>query len=163
MSVPPMQKTLIEQKPFAAGASFRVSGLNLDIEGITREIGHNPSHTHRQGELNQLKEPYKADMWMLKSPLGTDQPLEIHLNRLAELLLPHKQYISRLRQQNKVDIYCWQNCFTEQANLLLSSTALRIFTELDLELGVSLLCLPPESKEEHSGDSGNSGTDGTFS
>jgi len=77
MNVPPMQKNLTEQKAFAAGASIRVSGFNLDIESVTREIGHIPTHTHRQGELNQLKEPYKADMWSLKSPLGSDQPLEL--------------------------------------------------------------------------------------
>jgi Domain of unknown function (DUF4279) len=151
MSVPPMQKTLTEQKAFAAGASIRVSGFNLDFEGITREIGHIPSHTHRQGQLNQLKEPYTADMWSLKSPLGPDKPLETHLNWLAEVLLPCKQYISQLRGQHKVDIYCYQTCYTEQASLVLSRKVLRIFTDLDFDLQVSLLCLPPESKGGGSG------------
>jgi len=143
MSVPPKKKTFAEQKAFAAGASFRVCGFNLDIEGITREIGHNPSHTHKQGQLNQIKEPYKADMWSLKSPLSPDESLDVHLDWLAEFLLPRKQYISRLREQNKVDIYCYKTCYTEQASLVLSRKVLRIFTDLDFDLQVSLLCLHP--------------------
>lgn len=114
------------------------------MEGITRELGHSPSHVHRQGELNQLKERYRTDMWLLESPLDCDKELELHLNWLAEVLMPHKQYISQLRQKCEVDIYCYKTCYAEQASLTLSSVALRIFTELDFELGVSLISLPDE-------------------
>jgi len=52
-------------------------------------------------------------MWSLKSPLSPDESLDVHLDWLAEFLLPRKQYISRLREQNKVDIYCYKTCYTE--------------------------------------------------
>ena len=38
--------------------------------------------------------------------------------------------------------------YTEQASLVLSRKVLRIFTDLDFDLQVSLLCLPPETKAE---------------
>ena len=131
-----------EPRTFAAGASMRIQGSGLDMETIAREFGHNPSHSHRQGEPDQLGEPYKTDMWLLRSVLDTTQPLEAHLRWLAEVLLPCRQYISLLREKYDVDIYCYKTCYTEQASLTLSSQALRIFTELDFKLGVSLIFLP---------------------
>lgn len=135
-----------ERRTFAAGASMRIKGLGLDMESIASELGHSPSHSHRQGEPDQLGEPYKTDMWLLRSPLDANQPLEIHLRWLAEVLLPHRQYIAQLREKYDVDIYCYKTCYTEQASLTLSSEALRVFTELDFKLGVSLIFLPDGSE-----------------
>lgn len=139
-----------EKVGFSAGAAFRVYGVGLDFDAITRELGISPDHQHNRGELDPGKRPYAHDMWSLKSPLGTNVSLENHLSWLAKILLPHRQFLSLLRQRYKVDIYCFKSLFTEQASLILSSASLRVFTELDLELAVSLLCLPPESKEENS-------------
>ncbi len=94
-----------------------------------------------------IRKPYPTDMWLLESPLGHDQDLELHLNWLAERLLPRKQYITSLSKELKVDIYCHKTCYTEQASLTLSPNALRIFTELAIPLDVSLIFLPDEPDE----------------
>ncbi len=145
-----MTTTEIETKQFAAGAAFRVYGTGLDIDGITRELGLSPNHRHRKGEPDPGKRPYPHDMWALSSPLGKDRDLDLHLTWLGERLLDRKNYIVSLTKSFRVDIYCWKNCFTEQSSLMLSSRVLRIFTELNLDLGISLLCLPPEAKTEGS-------------
>ena len=132
----------VEKKTFSAGASFRIAGIGLDMERISNRLGHAATHAHKQGELNQLKEIYETDLWMLTSPLGTDVDLGSHLDWLADILLPHRPYISELGKLYKIDIYCHKTCYTEQASLNLSSQTLRIFTELDLKLGVSLIFLP---------------------
>ncbi len=129
---------------FEAGASFRVWGIGLDIERLSREFGFPPSHTHKLGELDQSKKPYAADMWYLNSPLDRNEKLEAHLNWLSQVLVPRKQYISSLKKDFKVDIYCFKTCYTEQASLTLSSQALNLFVGLQLELGVSLIFLPDE-------------------
>jgi hypothetical protein len=133
---------------FSAGAAFRVFGIGLDLDAVTRELGFDPDHQHKRGNLDPGKKPFPHDMWSLKSPLDQTQELELHLTWLAERLLVHSSYIVPLKKRFNVDIYCWKNCFTEQANLTLSSKALRIFTELDLNLQVGLLCLPPEPDVE---------------
>jgi hypothetical protein len=143
-----MTTTKIESKQFAAGAAFRVYGTGLDIDGITRELGLSPDHRHKKGEPDPGKRPYPHDMWSLSSPLAKDRDLDLHLTWLGERLLDRKNYILSLTKNFKVDIYCWKNCFTEQSSLMLSSKVLRIFTELNLDLGISLLCLPPEAKTE---------------
>ena len=133
-----------EPQIFAAGASLRIYGAGLDIDDLTREFGYIPNHQHKAGAPNSLKEPYTLDMWSLASPLGKDRDLETHLNWLAEKFSRHSQYIHSLRQKFQVDIYCWKNCFTEQASLTLSPQALRIFTELSTPFCVSLIFLPDE-------------------
>lgn len=145
-----MTTTKIESKQFAAGAAFRVYGTGLDIDGITRELGLSPDHRHKKGEPDPGKRPYPHDMWSLSSPLAKDRDLDLHLTWLGERLLDRKNYILSLTKNFRVDIYCWKNCFTEQSSLMLSSKVLRIFTELNLDLGISLLCLPPEAKTEGS-------------
>ena len=143
-----MSATETKRRQFAAGAAFRVYGTGLDTDGITKELGVSPDHQHRKGDLDPGKRPYPHDMWSLNSPLAKDRELELHLAWLADRLLDRKNYILTLTKNFKVDIYCWKNCFTEQANLVLSSNALRFFTDLSLELQVSLLCLPPETRSE---------------
>jgi|ERR1700683_474741 len=135
---------------FHAGASFRVEGANLDMEGISRELGQKPTHIHRCGAPDILKHPYLLDAWHLSSPFGRDQDLEVHLSWLANHLLPHKQYICTLQKTSKVDIYCHKTCYTEQSALILSPPALRIFTELGIDLQVSLIYLPDDSEDTSS-------------
>jgi hypothetical protein len=133
-----------EPQTFTAGASLRIFGAGLDIDDITREFGYIPDVKHKAGDPDPGKRPYPHDMWSLASPLGKDRDLETHLNWLAEKFLRHGQYIRSLRKRFQVDIYCWKNCFTEQASLTLSPQALRIFTELSTPRDVSLIFLPNE-------------------
>ena len=133
------QKQIEEPK---SGASFRIQGFALDIDGITRALGHSPSHTHRQGELGPLNKPFPRDMWMLDSPLDAREQLGAHLNWLAEILLSHRQYLSALRNVTETDIYCRYTCYSEQASLHLSPESLRIFAELDLAFEVSIIFIP---------------------
>jgi hypothetical protein len=139
-----MSTTHTEREQFAAGAAFRVYGTGLDIDNITHELGITPDHRHREGELDPGRRPYPHDMWSLSSPLAKDRDLDLHLVWLGERLLNRKNYILSLRRDFTVDIYCWKNCFSEQSGLTLPTNVLRIFIELNLDLGVSLLCLPPE-------------------
>jgi uncharacterized protein DUF4279 len=133
---------------FTAGAAFRIYGIGLDIDSVTRELGVSPDHKHRQGELDRGGKPYTHDMWSLASPLRRSRDLQVHLTWLAERILPHHRYISNLQERFKVDMYCWKNCYTEQSSLVLSASALRTFTQLNINLEVGLLCLPPESATE---------------
>jgi hypothetical protein len=131
---------------FSTGAAFRIYGVGLDLDDITRQLGASPDHRHTKGDLDPGGKPYAHDMWSLGSPLAKDEELEVHLLWLAEKLLSSRDYILSLKKGFKVDIYSWKDCFTEQSSLVLSTGALRIFTELDIGLSISLLCLPDESK-----------------
>jgi hypothetical protein len=117
------------------------------MDGITRELGYSPTHVHRRGEASTINKSHALDAWIMDSPLGKGQDLEHHLNWLTKQLLTHKGYISSLRKTLTVDIYCYKTCYTEQASLILSPNALLMFTELSMELQVSLIFLPNETDE----------------
>jgi hypothetical protein len=102
-----MESTHPERPEFGAGAAFRIYGIGLDLDAITRELGQSPDHQHRRGELDPGKKPYAHDMWSLGSPLARERELEVHLIWLAERLLNHRSYVLSLKKQFKVDIYCW--------------------------------------------------------
>ena len=140
-----MDSSEAKTKEFTAGAALRIYGTGLDLDGITRELGISPDHQHRRGENDPRKRPYSHDMWSLASPAGEDQDLEVHLVWLSERFLSRQAFILSLKNKFQVDIHCWKNCNTEQSSLILSSHTLRIFTELNLDLNVSLLCIPPET------------------
>jgi hypothetical protein len=140
-----------DKEIFRAGASLRIQGSGLDLDVITRELGQNPTYTHKQGEPDARNHIYPHDMQSLGSPLSKGQLLNAHLEWLAEVLLPRKQYIIQLCEHYKVDIYCYKTCYTEQASLVISSKTIRIFTELNLDLQVSLIYLPDEPNSEVGG------------
>jgi hypothetical protein len=132
-----------EQPIFSAGASFRVKGLALNFEELSRIFGITPTHTHRRGDRAIIDDFLPRDMWLFTSPLPKSDELELHLEWLAERVLPHKQYIiSDLSKKAEVDVFCHKTCFTEQASLTVSAHALEIFTELSLKFDVSLIFLP---------------------
>jgi hypothetical protein len=87
-----------DESIFLAGASLRIFGAGLDIDGITRKFGYTPDHKHRAGDLGPGKSPYPHDMWSLASPLGEDRDLEAHLAWLAEKFLRYSEYIRSLRE-----------------------------------------------------------------
>jgi hypothetical protein len=139
-----MEHSLLDARKFTAGADFRIYGTGVDFAAISLELGISPSHLHRKGEHDPGNRLYRYDMWSLASPLGDDKDLGVHLNWLANRLLSRSAFILSLKEKFNVDIYCWKDCNTEQASLVLSASVLRIFTELNLDLEVGLLCLPPE-------------------
>jgi hypothetical protein len=143
-------RTAEAEKPeIDTGAAFRIFGSGLNLKQLSEDLGLNPDHQHRQGELDPGKKPYAHDMWSLMSPLGRNQELELHLMWLANRLLDKKDYLRTLTRQFNVDIYCWKNCYAEQDSLVISCEALRIFTELRLKFQVSLLCLsPPTARDQ---------------
>jgi hypothetical protein len=141
-----VDSTRSKNETFHAGAAFRVQGLDLDMGGIARELGNSPTYTHRRGEPSRINknESNPQDMWLMGSPLGVNLDLELHLNWLAEQLLPQKDYILSLMEKNTVDIYCYKTCYTEQADLTVSPEVLMMFVELSLKMSVSLIYLPDE-------------------
>src|SRR5262252_6702699 len=106
---------------FSTGAAFRIYGVGLDLDDITRQLGAKPDHRHTKGDLDPGGKPYAHDMWSLRSAIAKDEELEGHLLWLADRLLSRRDYILSLRKGFNVDIYCWKNCFTEQSSLILST------------------------------------------
>jgi Domain of unknown function (DUF4279) len=122
-----------------APVAFIISGVGLDIEGISQALGLTPTHAHRRGELNMIGRPFPHDMWMLNSGLSDAEPLDAHLKWLIETLGPHYDLIRSLKSNAEISIYCGLNCENDQCGFSLTTDALTIFTELGIPMEVTIL------------------------
>jgi hypothetical protein len=87
-------------------------------------------------------------MWSLESPLNVSEPLEAHLKWLQTALSPHHQFLLSLRDKAKVDIYCSFTVYRDQNGLTFAAEILKLFTELNIPLSISILALLPDESPE---------------
>ena len=116
--------------------SFRISEPHLIPEEVTKNLNLRPDHVHRQGDFpkaNPKYSVYKHGMWLLKSKLSEEQPLETHLDSLLSILEPNRPYIQLLSQSASVDFYC---ILYAQGGFQLSSRILKRISALEAVLGV---------------------------
>jgi len=130
---------------FCFTAALRIFGRNLDLEGISRRLGLEPTQVHREGERRGPRSPvYEHDMWLLDAPLHESEPLERHLEWLYSVLRPHFEYLKDLKRQATVDVFCGYRSNSGTAGFQVSHEALRLFAELEVPFGVSVIVIPDD-------------------
>jgi hypothetical protein len=122
-----------------APVAFTIAGLDLNIDEISRNLGVDPTHSHRIGEIGMLGKSYPHNMWQLDSPLTAAEPDE-HLKWLDHKLRPNYDFIRSLKDHAQVYVYCGFNCESDQCGFSLSPQALTLLTELGIPLEVHVLC-----------------------
>lgn len=86
-------------------------------------------------------------MWSLNSPLGKREQLDKHLQWLVQQLTPHFVYLKSLKTIATLDIFCGYTSVGD-GGLSLSPNSLSIFTELGLDLELSLILLRPKDESK---------------
>jgi len=120
-------------------AAIRIFGPNLDFGAISRELGVEPSESHRRGERGPTSRAYPEDMWCLDSPYARKEPLEAHLKWLREVLLPHYDLVRSLARRYELSSYCGISVDGDSCRFELSPGALMIFAELAMDMNLSLV------------------------
>jgi Domain of unknown function (DUF4279) len=128
-----------------ASASLRIMGL-FKPASITAVLGLTPSHVHRKGDLNILKKPYPHDMWSLGSGLDKISPLNDHLVRISMQLHGKHDALRSLKDNATIDLFCGLTCM-EQAGFGLTSEALKLITDLEINIEFSLVLFEGEPND----------------
>ncbi|MGV8839744.1 MAG: DUF4279 domain-containing protein [Bauldia sp.] len=135
-----------EERPyFAFGATLRVYGAIPDLDGITLGMGLQPTHTHRAGAVRQARtgrirtRPYKEDAWHYTADPPEEAPLDLHLQTLWMDVAPRKDYLLSLKSSLRIDVFCGYRSNSSIAGFEVQATSLRVFTELDIPFGVSVI------------------------
>ena len=134
--------TTEEQDPiyFAYSATLRIHGKNLDLDGITRIIGVQPTHIHRYGDqIEWLDTTYEDDAWHLESGLDDSTHLSEHLRIIWARIQPSTEFIRELKKRYSVSVFCGYRSDCDNAGLELPYDALKIFTELEVPFGLSVI------------------------
>jgi hypothetical protein len=126
---------------YAFSATLRVFGDIENLDEISRMLGIQPTHSHRRGERRSARaEPYKHDMWSYKAPVPENHPLSEHLTALYAAVTPKAEYLKGLRKRGlSVDIFCGYRSNSDTAGFEVDHKALRIFAELEVPFGVSVI------------------------
>lgn len=89
-------------------AHYRLLGLNLDPEEVTRVAGVEPSEVWRIGDLvvprGQLR--HKFNGWLLRSQLSSSAELHEHVEYLLQKLAPGKEQVARFGQEHQARVTC---------------------------------------------------------
>lgn len=131
----------------SSSASLRVFGTDLDFAAISRAIGVGPTDSRRAGTLLPSGHPQPRDLWVLKSPLPRAHLLEEHLLWLKQVIGQHCDRVHSLKQTVDVRSFCGVIAEGDSCSFRLSPEALRFFTDLDLDLELSLIFLSSEPEQ----------------
>jgi hypothetical protein len=126
---------------FRYSATLRIFGTIPHLDDITRNLGVNPTHTHRRGERrNPLSEPFKHDMWSFKAPVERTEPLHVHIDALWATLCKRKQYLlERKRDDLTVDVFLGYRSSSDSAGVEVPYQSLQMFLELQVPFGLSII------------------------
>ena len=131
---------------FNFSATLRIHGHNLDFHKIEAALCIAPTHSHREGESRRVSSltKYKDDAWHYTANVSEDEPLGVHLNELWRVISANVQFIRKLKLIARVDIFCGYRTNCDHAGFEVPYEALRIFNELEIPFGVSVIVLPDE-------------------
>lgn len=125
---------------FRYSAALRIFGSIQDLDEITRELGLEPTHSHRFGERRTpAATPYRQDMWSYKIPVSENEPLHVHIDALWESLKSRKEYLLELKKRHAVDVFLGYRSNSDTAGFEIPYQSLEIFRELQVPLGVSVI------------------------
>jgi hypothetical protein len=128
-----------EEPPYYSySATLRIHGSNLAFDVISRELGVDPSHSHRRGESPRAgSRPFTDDAWHLTAPIHRDRELTHHLHELWRLVKPHVEYLKNL--EARVDVFCGYRSNDGTAGFAVEAGALEIFMALEVPFSVSVI------------------------
>ena len=123
-------------------ASLIIKGSHLDIDGISRELGLIPSHTHRIGDRVfkvASDRRYVHDMWSFNSDLPRSEPIDAHIRWLAKHLNQYSTFVNSLKENAEVYIVCSFIVRDWEFDFSISSETLDMLTELSVDLDFSII------------------------
>jgi Domain of unknown function (DUF4279) len=120
-------------------ASLRILGLGLDLSAISKELGVEPSLARRKGEHGLAQTSQSADVWCLDSPHPRSEPLDIHLEWLRHVLVPHYGFLQELQRKCDLSVYCGITIEGDRGRFRVPAEALRLFVELEIDMDLSLI------------------------
>jgi hypothetical protein len=130
-----------EDEPyFCYSATLRISGTIPSLQEITDNLGLAPTHLHRAGEVRSPgAKPYQHDLWAYEPLVDETEPLHAHIDSLWRAIRPHKDYLIRLKEQFKVDVFLGYRSNSGTAGVEVPYQSLEMFTELQVPLGLSII------------------------
>jgi hypothetical protein len=120
-----------EPSYFAYSATLRIHGSGLPLDEITKCLGVELSHQHRQGDQHRPgSRPYRSDAWHFAPAVAEERELTEHLRELWRWVQPHAGYLLSLDAD--VDVFCDYRSNNGASGFAVQPDALEIFRALNI-------------------------------
>ncbi|MFZ5975124.1 MAG: DUF4279 domain-containing protein [Bacillota bacterium] len=127
---------------FCFSSTLRIFGDIDNLNQISKTLGLKPTYSHKKGEPKSKKNNnivWDRDMWSYDSPVPEDRHLDVHIQKLWDILKPHKEYLKGLKKELTVDVFNGYRSNSSTAGFEVSPSSLEMFVELDIPFGVSVI------------------------
>lgn len=130
-----------------ARASLRIFGENLVPEDISSSLNLAPTQTHLRGQRKseRVSVVWKHSMWLLQSPLGTEEEVPRHLEWLLGELERCATVLKELSTKFEIDFFCGFSSENGQGGFTLNAELLRRLANLGIPVTLDLY--PPQVGE----------------
>jgi hypothetical protein len=78
----------------------------FDIASLSKDLGCEPTYSHKKGEIGQIRTVFESDMWSLTAPVDDSAPLEEHMMWLVEQLEDRYEALAKIKAYAKMDVFC---------------------------------------------------------
>ena len=127
--------------------SLRISGQELNLREITKQLHMSPTHAYKKGEsfLDRWrggeKIVYREDCWLAETETEPGETPELALTRFVVELLPFTDFLKRLSQSADITILVSVYPESEQVNLHLSPEVIAALYQIGAGFDGSVLFL----------------------
>jgi len=132
-------------------AVFRICSETKSIEDICATIHEQPTKVFKKGthciEGNPKSHIREVNLWLLKSKLSDQEPLEAHIEHFLSFLKENAEGIGELQTECEFDIFCGFSSQNGQGGFTLDHKILKELTAYPVDLCLDLY--PPSLEESN--------------
>ena len=126
---------------------LRITGQDLNLEQINKELSQQPSFTYRKGDTYTPKfgdkQPiiYKEDCWLFEVEKQEDETIDATVYRFLTKFVKSKEYLNKLSQ--KAELTLWVSAYpdNEQGNIHLENKTLKLLADFGLVVDFDIMFL----------------------
>ena len=127
--------------------NLRISGLGLNLQEITNQLGIMPVNTCMRGEIH-IDEKYggretvfQEDVWLAEYKPYENAKFEEELENFVTQLKPSAIYLKSLAEKHAVTVWISSYPESEQANVHITSATINALSEIGATLDCSMAFL----------------------
>ncbi|NJO00918.1 MAG: DUF4279 domain-containing protein [Bacteroidia bacterium] len=125
---------------------LRISNFSFDPKKITEMLNILPEETFKKGDIverprRKLLRPY--NFWSFLSPLPQTQPIEDHVQKVLEMILPKKDKLVKILEESEGELGIVSYIYDDaNPGLHLDKIVMKTIADLGLELDIDLYFFP---------------------
>lgn len=142
---------MIHQNRYSA--SLRISSKTLNVADITTILGIEPTRTHEKGKPFSSRNPSRLrqeSLWLLESGLNSSEPLDAHMEKLADFIQDKAVLLKYLIPICYMDIFCGVFSESGQGGFVFNPVILKKLTAIPIEIVFDLYLSSPSEEDESS-------------